>query len=86
MGTPGIGQYGVMESDPLLVRAELKLKKRADRLVVLADSSKIGARSNMIVCPLTDVDMLITDQGITASDRAVFEASGVQVIIAHMDE
>jgi DeoR family ulaG and ulaABCDEF operon transcriptional repressor len=86
MGTPGIGQYGVMESDPLLVRAELKLKKRADRLVVLADSSKIGARSNMIVCPLTDVDVLITDRGITASDRAVFEASGVEVIIAQMDE
>lgn len=82
MGTPGIGEYGVMESDPLLVRAELKLKKRADRLVVLADSSKIGARSNMIVCPLADVDILITDQGIAGHDRAMFEAAGVEVIVA----
>ena len=33
MGTPGIGRYGVMESDPLLVRSELKLLQQADELV-----------------------------------------------------
>lgn len=81
MGTPGIGNYGVMESDPLLVRAELKLKKQADKLVVLADSSKIGARSNMIVCPLGDVDVLITDEGIQAEDRSMFEREGIEVIV-----
>jgi DeoR family ulaG and ulaABCDEF operon transcriptional repressor len=85
MGTPGIGDYGVMESDPLLVRAELKLKKQADKLVVLADSSKIGARSNMIVCPLDEVDMLITDSGISAANRALFERAGVEVVIAYAD-
>ena len=69
-----------MESDPLLVRAELKLKKQADKLVVLADSSKIGARSNMIVCPLVDVDMVITDEGIRPEDRAMFEQAGVEVV------
>ena len=81
MGTPGIGDYGVMESDPLLVRAELKLIKQADKLVVLADSSKIGARSNMIVCSLQDVDILITDKGISKKDRAMFEREGIEVIV-----
>jgi len=82
MGTPGIGDYGVMESDPLLVRAELKLMRQADKLVVLADSSKIGARSNLIVCPLQDVDILITDAGIEPQHRALFEAAGIEVIVA----
>lgn len=82
MGTPGIGEYGVMESDPLLVRAELKLKKQADRLVVLADSSKVGARSTLITCPLSDVDMLVTDAGIDTRQRDLFEAAGVEVLIA----
>lgn len=82
MGTPGIGDYGVMESDPLIVRAELKLKKQADRLVVLADSSKIGARSNLIVFPLDEVDILITDKGIQPEDRSMFEQVGIEVIIA----
>ena len=81
MGTPGIGDYGLMESDPLLVRAELKLIKQADKLVVLADSSKIGARSNMIVCPLQDVDILITDKGIHKKDLAMFKREGIEVIV-----
>ncbi len=81
MGTPGIGDFGVMESDPLIVRAELKLMKQADKLVVLADSSKINVRSNMIACALGDVDVLITDSGIRSDDRALFEREGVQVIV-----
>ena len=81
MGTPGIGDYGLMESDPLLVRAELKLRKQADKLVVLADSSKIGARSNMIVCPLNEVDILITDKGIHKNDLAMVKREGIEVIV-----
>lgn len=81
MGTPGIGDYGVMESDPLLVRAELKLKRQADKLVVLADSSKIGSRSTMIVCPLKDVDILVTDSGISKKDLAMFKREGIEVIV-----
>ena len=81
MGTPGIGDYGVMESDPLLIRAEQKLRKQAEKLVILADSSKISARSNFIFCPLEDVDILITDD--TADDKAIalFEQEGIEVII-----
>lgn len=82
MGTPGIGDYGVMESDPLIVRAELKLRKQADRLVVLADSSKVGVRSNMIAFPLSEVDILITDEGISSEDRSMFEHAGIEVVIA----
>ena len=82
MGTPGIGHYGVMESDPLLIRAEQKLRKQAEVLVILADSSKIGMRSNFIFSPLQDVNILITDK--KADDKAVadFERQGVKVLIA----
>jgi len=82
-GTPGIGHYGVMESDPLLIRAEQKLRKQAEKLVILADSSKIGARSNFIFSTLDDVDILITDN--KADDKAValFESEGIEVIIAN---
>lgn len=82
MGTPGIGSYGVMESDPLLIRAEQKLRKQADKLVILADSSKIGARSNFIFSPLQDVDILITDHKADEKAIALFESEGIEVIIA----
>ena len=63
MGTPAIGPNGVMESDPLLIQAEQKLLRQAEQLVVLADSSKIGARAQLRFCALEEVDILITDSG-----------------------
>jgi DeoR family ulaG and ulaABCDEF operon transcriptional repressor len=80
MGTPGIGSFGVMESDPLLIRTEQKLRKQADKLVILADSSKIGTRSNFIFSQLADVDTLITDDKADEKAVAMFENKGIEVI------
>lgn len=81
MGTPAIGPYGVMESDPLLIQAEQKLLRQAEQLVVLADSSKIGARAQLRFCALEEVDILITDSGIDAASRKLFEGAGIEVIV-----
>ena len=81
MSTPGILDAGVMESDPLLIRAEQKLRKQADKLIVLADSSKLGKRSNFIFSPLSDVDVLITDSNADADLVRQFEKQGIEVII-----
>jgi len=81
MGTPGISEQGVTESDPLLIRAEQKLKKQSDKLIVLADSSKLGKRSNFIFTPLSDVDVLITDSNADAEIVRQFEAAGVEVLM-----
>ena len=86
MGTPGIGDYGVMESDPLLVRAEQKLMGQADQLIVLADSSKLGERSNFILCPLEQVDILITDSGADEKYLRLFQEHGIETIIVDPDE
>jgi len=81
MGTPGIGEFGVMESDPLLVRSEQKLLKQADKLVVLADSSKLGKRSNFIFAALDAVDIIITDSGSDKNYIALFQDKGIEVLI-----
>lgn len=81
MGTPGICELGVMESDPLLIRAEQKLQKQADKLIILADSSKLGKRSNLIFATLDHVDVLITDDGATDTMIALFKENNVEVIL-----
>jgi DeoR family ulaG and ulaABCDEF operon transcriptional repressor len=81
MGTPGISEQGVSESDALLIRSEQKLRRQADKLIVLADSSKIGKKNNFIFCDLKDVDTLITDSGISTKDKAYFEAQGIEIIV-----
>ena len=81
MGSPGIGKFGVMESDPLLIRSEQKLKKQAEKLVILADSSKIGKQSNFVLCPLSDVDVLITDSNADPKELDNFRRNGIEVVI-----
>ncbi|AFV00464.1 DeoR/GlpR family DNA-binding transcription regulator [Simiduia agarivorans] len=84
-GTAGIGEFGVMETDSLLVRAEQKLRKQAEKLVVLADSSKLGHKSNFILYPIHEVDVLITDE---MADPAIVEkiqSHGVEVILVAIE-
>src|SRR5580698_6731326 len=41
MGCYGLNGFGLMEADPLIVQAQQKLLRRAETLVVLADSRKL---------------------------------------------
>ncbi|MEW2065807.1 DeoR/GlpR family DNA-binding transcription regulator [Streptomyces sp. NPDC007346] len=56
------------------------LAERAQRVVVAADSSKIGKRAFARVCDLGLVDVLVTDSNVTAEARDRFGDAGVQVI------
>ena len=79
MSAISIGPLGVIEGDPLIARAETKLLKRADKLVVLADSSKFIARGSLVVCPLSRIDILITDDGAPAAALDMLREAGVRV-------
>ncbi len=50
--------------------------------VVLADSSKVGYRGFSRICGCGDVDILITDSGISDEARKAVEKTGVKVIVA----
>ena len=54
----------------------------ADTVIVLADSSKIGAHGFGRICSTREIDILITDSGIKDESRKAFEKSGVKVIVA----
>ncbi|MYZ37438.1 DeoR/GlpR family DNA-binding transcription regulator [Streptomyces sp. MnatMP-M17] len=55
------------------------LAERAERLVVVADSSKLGARAFARICPVEDIGTLITDTG-APELTARFEERGVPVV------
>ena len=84
LGTPGIGEFGVMESDLLLIRQEQKLMQLTDQLVILADSTKLGNRSNFVLCPLDKVDILITDSKADKKHLQLFEDNDIEVIIVEV--
>ncbi|QAU50293.1 DeoR/GlpR family DNA-binding transcription regulator [Bradyrhizobium guangzhouense] len=81
MSAISIGPLGVIEGDPLLARAESKLLKRADKLIVLADSSKFVSRGSLVVCPLSRIDTLITDSDAPNDALDMLRGQGVRVVI-----
>jgi DeoR family transcriptional regulator of aga operon len=55
------------------------LLSRARQVVVVADSSKVGQVAFAQICPLAQVDELITDRKLGDADVAELEAAGVRV-------
>jgi DeoR family ulaG and ulaABCDEF operon transcriptional repressor len=81
MGAQGVGPLGVMEADPLIIQAEQKLIGQADEVVLLVDSGKFDERSSLVLCPLKDIDVLITDDGISDRAAAMVESADIKLIV-----
>src|SRR5579863_7356078 len=81
MSAISIGPLGVIEGDPLIARAETKLLRRADKLVVLADASKFAKRGSLVVCPLARIHALITDRAAPPEALAMLANGGVETIV-----
>ena len=58
------------------------MARRATRAVVVADSSKIGRKAFATLGGPKLLTTLITDDGITAEQRAAFVEAGFEVIVA----
>ena len=82
MSCVSIGPLGVVEGDPLIARAEVKLLKRAQKLVVLVDSSKFEPRGAIVVCPLSRVATVVTDAAASPQSLAMLRSAGVEVVVA----
>ncbi|MBF6090117.1 DeoR/GlpR transcriptional regulator [Nocardia cyriacigeorgica] len=54
----------------------------AHRVVVVADSSKIGREDFVRFAGIDEIDVLVTDSGIPASVRGELDGSGIEVVAA----
>jgi DeoR family transcriptional regulator, fructose operon transcriptional repressor len=74
--------YGVSTASP----AEAQIKKmilRAARVsIALADHSKFGNQGFAYVCPITDIDILVTDSATDPKYLNPLRESGLQLIVA----
>ena len=55
---------------------------RAKRVVIIADSSKLGGHAFARICPIERIETLVTDSGAAEDKVAEFQAAGVKVICA----
>ncbi len=82
MSTGGITEDGLFNSNALLVETERQMIRAAERVTLVADSSKFGQRALSHLCPLDDVDEIVTDDGVSADWRQKMEAAGLRLEIA----
>ena len=83
VGTNGLSvAHGLSTPDASEAAAKNAMIRSAQRVVVLADSSKIGHESTVRFGDLDQVDVLITDDGLRDDDRATLEAHDIEVVVA----
>ena len=83
IGTNAISlRHGLSTPDTEEAAVKRAMVKAANYVVVAADSSKVGREDLISFAPISSVDTLITDAEISATDRELFTAEGVEVIVA----
>ena len=81
LSVSGISESGLYNDNEHVVESERLMVANADRVVVLADHSKIGKHAMCHISDLTSIDVLITD-GHPSSERSlqVFRDAGIEVL------
>jgi len=83
LGTNGLSiGHGLSTPDRDEAATKRAMVAAARRVVCLADSSKIGAEAPIRFAELSEVDVLVTDAGISDADCRALERAGVEVVVA----
>uniref|UniRef100_UPI0040569E32 DeoR/GlpR family DNA-binding transcription regulator n=1 Tax=Alistipes sp. TaxID=1872444 RepID=UPI0040569E32 len=83
VGVDGIDpDFGITTSTIEEAKLSHKMMSCSSKIVVLADSSKFGQRGFGHIASLDDIDIIITDNGITKEMREMMESAGIELIIA----
>lgn len=83
LGVDGVDpDFGITTSTIEEAQLSRKMMAVSSKTVVLADSSKLGQRGFGHIASLEEIDILVTDDGISKEMREVIEEAGIELIIA----
>lgn len=82
IGVDGIAADGAFAHDEGEASVNRLTVRQARRVIVVADSSKLGERALARICPLDVVETLVTDAAAGDAAVAPFAAAGVHVVQA----
>ncbi len=78
----GANHRGYYNSNLLLVETERAMMGCADQTMVVADSSKFGKSSLARLCPLSEVQTVVSDDGLSHEWRERLQSAGVKLVLA----
>jgi DeoR family fructose operon transcriptional repressor len=82
MATNGISERGCSTPDPAEAAVKRAMVGAADRVVLLADHTKFGDEHFVRFADLSDLDVVVTDDGADQDDLHALEVADVQVVLA----
>lgn len=82
LGVNGIADTGVSCHQEGEAGISSLMVRRSDRVIVIADSSKLGRRTFARICPLDKVDVLVTDSDADPAAVEQFRDAGIEVHLA----
>ncbi|KIC00436.1 transcriptional regulator [Flavobacterium sp. KMS] len=83
LGTDGLHlDFGLSTSNALEAHLNQAMIEVAEKVIVLADSTKMNVRGFGKICDLSKIDVLITDAGIDVETKTKLEEMGIDVVVA----
>jgi DeoR/GlpR family transcriptional regulator of sugar metabolism len=82
MGIRGISASGISDHNTLIVESLRAMIKSARKVVLVTDHSKFGIDSMVHVAPLTDVDQIVTDNGLDTNFLQMLKENEIEVLLA----
>lgn len=82
LSVAGIHGGTLYNQNMLLVQAEQRMMEQAQEVVLLADSGKFGQQALSRLCPLSEIDVVVSDDALAPNHRDAIRAAGCQLILA----
>lgn len=75
-------EHGLTEDLFDIARVKASMIRSARRVILLADSSKWGKSAFAKIAPLGEIDILITDSGLSLEAQKIIQRFGVEIMLA----
>jgi len=86
IGAAGLSaRWGITEVSDEEAEIQRVAIARAERVIVVADGSKVGAAAAAVVAPIEAAHVLVTDASAPAAELAALRARGLEIVIAGRD-
>lgn len=71
---------GLTDVDPEEAQVKREFLKISKERIVVADRSKFGETLFVNVCPISEIDIIVTDSGLDSKVKKKFEKTGIDFI------
>ncbi len=83
VGAAGLSaRWGITELTVEEAEVQRTAIERARRLIVIADGSKLGVDTSVVVGPIERIDVLVTDPSASSSELQALARLGIEIVVA----